>query len=126
MRPIPKKMLREILEDPHYHGCARSDISCKGRITLEHAIIFRGRQLNEKWAIIPLCAFHHSVDQFQDGPGLNKEINIMIALNRATNEELFAISKVIDYIWMRDVLNGKYNTNRIFSPIAIKSQEIKL
>ena len=39
---------------------------------------------------------------------LNKEINVWIALNRATDEELKKYSKAIDYIRMREVLNKKY------------------
>lgn len=87
MNNIPQKLRREIAADYYYRTCARVDNLCDGRITLEHAIIVAGKQLQKKWAIIPLCAFHHSVDQYQDGPGLNKEINRLIALSRASQED---------------------------------------
>lgn len=113
MRPIPPKLKANILADEYYSRCAREmDGGCGGRITWEHAIIFQGRQLNEKWAIIPLCAYHHAVDQFQDGQGLIKEKNVWIALNRATEAELKAVSKATDYARLRDRLNMKYGTRK--------------
>lgn len=109
MRKIPESLKNEILADPYYKKCARADEgNCKGRITWEHAFIFAGRQLNEKWAILPICAFHHDVDQFQDGGNLNKEKHLWIALNRATDEEIQAVSRAVDYTRQRAYLNTKY------------------
>ena len=100
--------------DTYYQKCSRrGDGGCGGRITWEHAIIFAGRQLNEKWAIIPLCEYHHAVNMYQDGGNLNKEKNIYIALERATDDELQAISKATNYIELRDRLAKKYETKRI-------------
>jgi hypothetical protein len=81
---MPPKLRRELSEDPFYQTCARKKEECKGRITWEHALTYAGKQIQARFAIIPLCAFHHSVDEFQDGPGLNKKINVAIALSRAT------------------------------------------
>ena len=115
MRPIPPMLREEIKNDPFYGKCARKvlldDHVCRGSITWEHAIIFAGKQLNEKWAIIPLCAFAHSVNEFQDGGCLDKEINHWIALNRATDQELEDISRAEDYKRKRDYLNEKYKRN---------------
>jgi hypothetical protein len=109
MRPIPDRLKQEMASDEYYSKCARcKDGHCSGRITWEHAIIHAGRQLNEKWAIIPLCEYHHGVNQFQDGGDLKKEKNIWIALNRATDQQLIKYSKAIDYIWLRDKLNKTY------------------
>ena len=103
MRPIPQKLRKEMSADPYYDICVRrNDGWCDGRITWEHAIIFRGWQLNEKWAIIPLCEYHHL------GDGLDKNKNRMIALNRATNEELKSISQAVDYLQLKIFLNKKY------------------
>lgn len=82
MRPIPKKLRDEMAADPYYQICARRGIDCSGRITWEHAWIYAGKQINEKWAIIPLCWYHHL------GPGLDKEINRIISIARATAEDL--------------------------------------
>lgn len=95
--------------DPYYKSCARCCEDCDGRITWEHAIIFAGKQLSMKWAIIPLCEYHHAVNGHQDGGDLNKEINVLIALNRATEEELKDISKNVNYLSLRERLNKKYD-----------------
>lgn len=109
MRPIPQKLRNRISEDPYYETCSRSeDGDCDGRITIEHAIIYAGRQLNELWALIPLCTWHHAVNEHQDGGSLDKSKNEWIALCRASDEELMAISKVVDYKQKRDYLNTIY------------------
>ncbi len=82
MRPIPQKLKDEILSDLYYKKCCRKNHDCKGRITWEHAFIYAGRQINEKWAIIPLCVYHHL------GEGLDKRLNEIIAVSRATPEDL--------------------------------------
>lgn len=98
-----------MLNDPYYKVCARvNEGGCDGNITLEHAILYGGKQVNEKWAIIPLCARHHGVLKWQDHGLLNKEKNEWIALNRATDEELEALSKVKDWKHRRDMLNEKF------------------
>lgn len=99
-------------QDPEYKRCLRASVlgdhECQadpatGRlIEWEHAIIYAGKQLQEKWAIIPICWHTHR------GPGLNKRINEMLALNRATDEDLKKISKSTDYIHLRKYLNKKY------------------
>lgn len=68
--------------DLYYKHCARANFDCSGRITWEHAFIYAGKQINEKWAIIPLCVYHHL------GEGLDKHENQRIALRRATEEDL--------------------------------------
>lgn len=78
MTTIPPKVKAEILADPYYKTCARSDEGeCQGRVTWEHAWIYAGKQVQEKWAIIPLCVFHHL------GEGLDKGLNQFIALCRS-------------------------------------------
>lgn len=80
---------------------------------MEHAIIFANRQVQELWAIIPLCAKGHAVDEYQDAGTLDKSRNIWVALNRATDEELQAVSKAIPWIRERDRLNTIYG---VWSP----------
>lgn len=111
MRPIPKKLKTDILLDPFYTQCClkgTQDHICGGPITWEHTIIFANKQLNEKWAIIPLCARGHAVNLYQDAGTMDKERNVWVALNRTTTEQLKAISKVIQYVPMRDRLNNKF------------------
>lgn len=93
MSRIPKKLLAELLADPFYKICARKGKDCQGKITFEHALIFAGKQIQEKFAIVPLCTWHHAVNEHQDGGDLNKKMNVWIALSRATPEELTRYSK---------------------------------
>lgn len=89
--------------------CLRADEgNCQGRITMEHAIIYAGKQLQEEWSILPICEFHHGVNNFQDRGNLNKEKHVWIALNRASDDELIAISKNVPYLDLRQRLNVKY------------------
>lgn len=92
MSSIPKNMREEMANDPFYSTCARNalleDHTCQGRITWEHAMYYAGRKIQAKWAVVPLCEFAHSVNHFQEGGILNKQINRWIALNRATDKEL--------------------------------------
>lgn len=86
---IPTKLLNEILNDDYYKKCCRhKEGTCKGRITFEHAFIYAGKQIQEKWAILPLCAYHHEVDEYQDGGGLEKNLNHYLSLQRAREEDL--------------------------------------
>lgn len=108
---IPKKQRKEMSVDPEYSSCALAGYfnhECEGRITWEHAIIFAGKSYQAKWAILPLCAKAHAVDFFQDAGTMKKEVNIWIAVNRATDDELRAVSKAINYISYRERLNQKY------------------
>lgn len=101
MRPIPLPLRKIISEDPYYRICARwKDGSCNGRITIEHALIYGGRQVNEIWALIPLCWYHHL------GDGLEKLKNQFIALSRATAEDL---KKYPTFIQLKKYLTKKYN-----------------
>jgi hypothetical protein len=70
--------------DPYYQKCSRIDDleNCSGRITFEHAWIYAGKQIDEKWAIVPECVYHHL------STGLDKSKNKLIALMRATAEDL--------------------------------------
>jgi hypothetical protein len=103
MSPIPAKLKKEILADPYYQKCARADYFCRGRITWEHAFLYAGKQIQEKWAIIPLCIFHH-LDE-----GLNKGENQLIALSRATTEDL---SKYPNVEWAKLQQRLKYERVR--------------
>lgn len=100
--------------DPEYKRCALQGLlpeligNCDGRVTREHALYYANKKIQEKYAVPPICAKHHGVDQYQDGGSCPKEIRVWVALNRATPEELHFISKVVNYIRERDRLNNKY------------------
>lgn len=89
--------------DPFYQKCCITGLTKNAvKIDWHHNLIYGGRQVNEKWCILPLADFVH--------------INIVkykakcnwIMLNRATDEELRKYSKVVDYVKMRNNLNKFY------------------
>lgn len=112
MNNIPLKLREEMSEDDYYYSCSRKDLLddhvCEpdprtGKlIEWEHVFTFASKQLQKKFAIIPICWLVHR------GGKLNKEINEWIALNRATDEEIQEISKAIDYQHKKKYLNSKY------------------
>lgn len=98
MNNTPSKLLKELRADPEYTRCSLLGYhTCGGRITLEHALIFAGRQVQERYAIIPVCAAGQEVDLYQDAGTMDKDRNRWVALNRATPDQLRGISKVINY-----------------------------
>lgn len=80
MRPIPKKMLEEMLEDPFYKRCC---VTGSPNVSLEHCWIYAGRQINEKWAIVPLRRDLNT----SHPPNDVKEKCQLISLQRATEED---------------------------------------
>lgn len=116
-KPIPIKMRNEMDADPTMHVCMRYELlhdhDCQedpltGRlIEWEHVFTFGGSKINQKWAIISLCWLVHR------GGKLNKEINRWIALNRATPDELRAVSKAVPYLNMREHLNSIYGNETL-------------
>ena len=94
--------------------CAREhEGTCRGNMTWEHAIIHAGRQLDEAWAIIILCEYHHAVNNYQDRGDLKKELNVYYALEQATDEELIKVSKAINYIELRNRLRKLYELSTL-------------
>jgi len=104
MRPIPLKLREKMSQDPYYSRCCINDYECDGTVQWHHAIEVSGRQIDEEWSIVPACKHHHDhtnkeyIDRLQ-----------LIALERATVEELKGISKAIDLIQRRTYLRDKYN-----------------
>ncbi len=110
MTPIPAALRKTIDKDPYYKVCAlygQHGHVCSGRITMDHSIIFGGSQLQELWAITPVCEVAHGVDSAKD-TAAKKELRVWVALNRATVDELQRISKAMDYIRYRTNLNSKW------------------
>lgn len=114
-------MRAEMQEDPFYRTCARAallgDHVCQRSplrpyqaVEWEHALYFGPNKVQKPFAIVPLCWWAHT------GPGMNKEIAVWIALNRATPEELDEISKDRDYKHELERLNGIYGVPTLPDP----------
>lgn len=99
MRPIPQKIRQEIGEDSFYKTCIHKyqeeSSSCSGRITIEHAWIYSGKQVNEIWALVPCCEKHNI-----GVSGREKDWNRYIALLRATPEDF---SKYPKKDWVQEL-----------------------
>jgi len=119
MRPISARVRAEIDKDPLYKVCARQyylrDHVCQGRITYEHAVVYGGKQVDERWAIVPICAYAHGVDHFLDAGNLVKDINVWIALNRMTPADEAKYPRR-DWARERRFLNGKYGSTGTGKP----------
>jgi len=103
MRPIPSAMRKQIDSDVYYKTCARRNWECSGRITIEHALLYQGKQVNEMWALVPLCWYHHL------GKGLDKRINEYLALRRASDADLDKYAKA-NWKQKYAYLKGIYDT----------------
>lgn len=104
MHPIPPKLRAQMSESNFYSVCAlrgHTHKVCAGRITWEHALTYAGRQVQEAFAIVPICAEYHL------GKGLDKRRNIWVALNRASLQDFKKYEKAD---WKRQLLflNRKY------------------
>lgn len=110
-KPIPKKTRERMAADPFYQVCFREailhDHVCRedpqtGRlIEWEHALYHAGKKVNEWWAIIPSCWWAHR------GNGLNKQINVWLAVNRIPEEDLRKYPNN-DWMQQKKFLNKKY------------------
>lgn len=98
---MPLKLRDELSNDPYYRRCCVSGSNSE-KIDFHHNLIFAGRQVNEKWCILPLAKSIH------DNIARNKEVCDWIMLNRGTDEELERYSKAVDLLRRREVLNNKY------------------
>ena len=110
MRKMPLSLRKELQRDPFYQKCCITGYSNKFvKIDFHHNFIFAGRQVNEKWCILPLGSLVHiHIVQF-------KEQCDWIMLNRADEETLKKYSKAVNLIRERDRLNKKYGKYEVHS-----------
>ena len=102
---IPIKLREELADDPFYKKCCLTGRTSE-KIEFHHNLIFAGRQVQEKFAILPICK---SIHQYHNGltSEVKEKLN-WIMLNRATDKELEKYSKAIDYKKYKKLLDKKY------------------
>lgn len=101
MSPIPPKLRDEMSADPFYKKCCITG-KTNEKIDFHHNMIYAGRQLQQKFAILPLAQIiHERIIAYKDKCD-------WIMLNRATPEELKKYSRAIDYNYRLKQLNAKY------------------
>ena len=89
----------------------QSAISGDTPVQLHHVYTFAGKQIDEPWNIVPLTKEEHDMVT-PHKPSYIKQLDEqvqLIALNRATKEELQAISKSVDYLVLREYLQATYD-----------------
>lgn len=90
MRGTPKAALARIFAERtecEWKAARVEGHECAGRLTAEHAFLYRNSQVYEAWAIAVICEKAHGVGPFM-GSGTRKEISRWICLSRATEEEI--------------------------------------
>jgi len=90
---IPIKLRKELEQDPFYKTCCltgRTD----GKIEKHHNLIFAGKQVQKKFAILPV---HNDLHQYHRKiTSRVKELLNRIMVARMTEEELDYYSKAVD------------------------------
>lgn len=86
-----KKVLDALVRKMKYQKktkCDRSDEGdCRGRLTVEHALYYAGKKIQDCFALITLCEFHHGVEHYANCYGQNKKRHQEIALSQATEAD---------------------------------------
>ncbi len=104
MTKIPPELREELSNDPFYLKCCIPSVACNGRVEWHHNLIYAGKQVNEKFCILPVCHFHHEREKDKEtGEKLD-----YIMLCRAENSTLRRFSKAIDYVSLKEKLETKY------------------
>lgn len=106
MRKIPEKMKKEIAEDEFMERCC---ITGSYSVSWEHCFTYGKSQINEPWAIVPLRRDLNT----SHPPKEVKELCKLIALERATSEELAKYPKK-DWNQIYSYLSNKYKYHEVY------------
>lgn len=104
MNHIPKPLNDEINDDPFYQVCCVTGLRT-GKIERHHNLIYAGKQVQEKFAVLPIMEYIHKRADLTHV----KDILDWIMLNRASNEELDRYSKAINLREKRNRLNLRFH-----------------
>jgi len=95
MNKIPIKLRKELEKDQYYKKCCLTGFS-RFKIDWHHCFTFAGRQINEKWNIIPVWDKIHSSQGRPDSIHncvKTREMAQLVALKRATPDVFKRYSK---------------------------------
>lgn len=103
MNNIPPRLREEIAADPFYQRCCVTGAFARNtKVEWHHNMTWQGRQLQERWCILPLAEkVHRDIHK-------HKERCDWIMLNRADDETLKKYSRAVDLVAKRDRLNERY------------------
>ncbi len=106
MRSIPAKLRKDMEDDPYYKNCCITGMPGTAiKLEWHHNLIFAGKQVQEKFAILPICYDIH--ERVKSDQYLRGRLD-WIMLNRATDEQLKKYSKAEDLFAKKKRLNKKY------------------
>lgn len=103
MNNIPPELRAEMAADPFYRQCCVTG-SLTEKIEWHHNLIYAGKQVQEKWCILPIAK---SVHDKADNALVRGHLD-WIMLNRATDADLERYSKAVDLKAKRERLNKTY------------------
>lgn len=108
MTRIPKTLREDMAHDPFYTVCCITGerSTREDRIEWHHHLIYAGKQVQKKFAILPI---KHSIHEKVHLPEIRERLD-WIMLNRASDAELLEISRVKDMFLYRAKLNRKFGT----------------
>lgn len=90
MNAIPKKLKEEMAADPYYKVCCVTGLRAPTvKIEWHHNFIFAGKQVQEKWCILPVSEAIHILARQSD----TREKLDLIMLNRADPEVFVRFSR---------------------------------
>lgn len=124
--PIPPRVKKEILEDPFYDKCILTGKSKKlVKIDWHHVWSYGAKQINAKWAIVPVWSELHSPQGRDDAIHRCKETKEYVqwlTLNRVSLDWLSQMYPHKRWYIEYDYLNNKYK-NYKFDYMAFEKKE---
>ena len=89
MATIPKKLRTQLANSAFMQDCIfklkDQGHECQGGIDWEHVWIYAGKQIQEAWAILPVCAHMH---RGNFGTAFEKSWHEFVSLSRASPSDL--------------------------------------
>lgn len=105
MRAIPQKLKKELESDSWYSRCCITGYTkYYTKIDWHHAFIFAGRQVNEKWCILPLA---QSIHRREKERAIKERLD-WIMLNRIDEKTMERYSKSTNLSIIKVTLNKKF------------------
>lgn len=114
MRKIPLELRQELENDPYYRKCCLTGLSKNIKIDWHHAWLYAGKQINEKWAIMPVWNRKHNFNGDTDSVhncNETKEKVKLMSLLRADLDDLAKRYPKKNWSQELEYLNNKFNKN---------------
>lgn len=116
MNNTPQKIKKYWQANPVYKCDRFDEEDCSGGLTKEHALIYSGKQIQELWAILDICEYHHAINKFLDAGNLDKKKHKWVAISRMTDADKLKYNR---RDWNKELqllekTYGKYENNTTY------------